>query len=144
MYKTILVPVDVFESDLADNALTHAQYLADNSSGDIHLLHVLPEFSPMLTRGFIADAKKMAQYLHGTSEEKMAQLARSLAFPQNRIHHHIRYGKVRDEVSALADEIQADVVVIGSRNPDKQSHLLGSQASGIVRHARVPVFVIRL
>lgn len=144
MYKTILVPVDVFESDLADNALAHAQYLAEKAGGDIHLLHVLPEFSPMLTRGFIADAKKMQQYLQCASEEKMAQLARSLSFPQNRIHHHIRNGKVRDAVATLADELKADVVVIGSRNPAKQSHLLGSEASGILRHARVSVFVIRL
>lgn len=144
MYKNIIVPVDVFESDLANSALMHAQYLAEKSAGDIHLLHVLPQFSPMLTRGFISDAKKMALYLQTATEEKLAGLSRSLAFPQNRIHPHIRTGKVREAVAALADELRADVVVIGSRNPKNHTILLGSEAAGILRDARVPVFVIRL
>lgn len=36
MYKNILVPVDVFETGLADKALSHAQFLAQSSSGQIH------------------------------------------------------------------------------------------------------------
>ena len=59
MYKNILVPDDVFETGLADKALSHAQFLAQSSSGQIHLLNVIPTFSPALTRGFISDARKM-------------------------------------------------------------------------------------
>ncbi|PLO59830.1 universal stress protein UspG, partial [Klebsiella michiganensis] len=29
------------------------------------------------------------------------------------------------------------------RNPNIQTHLLGSEAAGIVRYAHVPVFVVR-
>jgi universal stress protein G len=46
-------------------------------------------------------------------------------------------------VTKLADELKADVVIIGSRNPNIQTHLLGSEAAGIVRYAHVPVFVVR-
>jgi universal stress protein G len=56
---------------------------------------------------------------------------------------HIRSGNVRDEVTKLADELKADVVIIGSRNPNIQTHLLGSEAASIVRYAHVPVFVVR-
>ncbi|PLP18923.1 universal stress protein UspG, partial [Klebsiella michiganensis] len=42
MYKNILVPVDVFEIGLADKALSHAQFLAQSSSGQIHLVHIIP------------------------------------------------------------------------------------------------------
>lgn len=42
MYKNILVPVDVYETSLADKALQHAQFLSQSASGDIHLLHVMP------------------------------------------------------------------------------------------------------
>ncbi|EKM7959080.1 universal stress protein, partial [Salmonella enterica] len=37
----------------------------------------------------------------------------------------------------------ADVVVIGSRNPSIATHLLGSNASSVVRHASLPVLVVR-
>jgi universal stress protein G len=34
----------VFETGLADKALSHAQFLAQSSSGQIHLLNVIPTF----------------------------------------------------------------------------------------------------
>ncbi len=49
----------------------------------------------------------------------------------------------RDQVIALTDELKADVVIVGSRNPGIQTHLLGSEAANIVRYAHVPVFVVR-
>ena len=41
MYKTIIMPVDVFEMELSDKAVRHAEFLAQQD-GIIHLLHVLP------------------------------------------------------------------------------------------------------
>ncbi len=63
MYKNIVVPVDVFDAGLADKALSHAKFLAQHSAGQIHLIHVIPAFSPVLTRGFISDARKMEDHL---------------------------------------------------------------------------------
>lgn len=40
MYKTIIMPVDVFEMELSDKAVRHAEFLA-RDDGVIHLLHVL-------------------------------------------------------------------------------------------------------
>ena len=40
MYKTIIMPVDVFEMELSDKAIRHAEFLAQDD-GVIHLLHVL-------------------------------------------------------------------------------------------------------
>lgn len=143
MYKNILVPVDVFEIGLADKALSHAQFLANSDSGQIHLLHVNPLFSPELTRGFISDARKMDDYLIKNSEEKLSELAKKSTLDESDIRIHVRSGNIRDEVIKLADELQADVVIIGSRNPNIQTHLLGSEAASIVRYAHVPVFVVR-
>ena len=143
MYKNILVPVDVFETGLADKALSHAHFLAHSSSGKIHLLNVIPPFSPALTRGFIADARKMEEYLIKNSKEKLAELISKLLLKEDEVQIHVRSGNVRDEVTKLADELKADVVIVGSRNPNIQTHLLGSEASGIVRYAHVPVFVVR-
>ncbi len=42
MYKKILLPVDVFEMDLSDKAVRHAEFLASAENGEITLLNVLP------------------------------------------------------------------------------------------------------
>lgn len=143
MYRNIMVPVDVYEIGLADKAVAHAQFLAQSASADIHLLHVIPKFSPELTRGFISDARKMDDYMINNSKEKLAAFAKKINFPEDRIHLHVRGGNVRDEVTQLADDLAADVIIIGSRNPNIQTHLLGSDAANIVRYAHVPVFVVR-
>lgn len=76
MYKTILVPVDVYETALSDKALQHAQFLAQSASGNVHLLYVMPKFSAELTRGFIADARKMDEYMINNAKEKLAALVK--------------------------------------------------------------------
>ncbi len=61
----------------------------------------------------------------------------------SRIKQHVRFGSVRDEVNELAEELGADVVVIGSRNPSISTHLLGSNASSVIVDANLPVLVVR-
>ena len=143
MYNNILVPVDVYEIGLADKALLHAQFLAQASTGNIHLLYVTPAFSAVLTRGFISDARKMEEYLINNAKEKLTALAKKMTLDQQHIHLHILSGNIRDRVIELADDLKAEAIIIGSRNPDIQTHLLGSDAASIVRYAHVPVFVIR-
>jgi universal stress protein G len=85
----------------------------------------------------------MEDYLVNNSKEKLAELINKLSLKESDVQIHIRSGNVRDEVTKLADELKADVVIIGSRNPNIQTHLLGSEAASIVRYAHVPVFVVR-
>lgn len=143
MYRTILVPVDVYETALSDKALQHAQFLAQSASGDVHLLYVMPKFSAELTRGFIADARKMDEYMINNAKEKLAALVKKISLPEANVHLHVRSGNIRDEVIKLADELNVGAIIVGSRNPNIQTYLLGSEAASIVRYAHVPVFVIR-
>ena len=58
MYKKILLPVDVFEMDLSDKAVRHAEFLASADEGEITLLNALPNSSSSILRGFAADIRK--------------------------------------------------------------------------------------
>ena len=59
MYKKILLPVDVFEMDLSDKAVRHADFLASAEEGEITLLNVLPNSTSSLLRGFTADIRNL-------------------------------------------------------------------------------------
>jgi nucleotide-binding universal stress UspA family protein len=48
MFKRILVPVDLADTDLAKSAIETAVSLAGASGGTIRLLNVLPATPPML------------------------------------------------------------------------------------------------
>lgn len=142
MYNTILMPVDVFEMELSDKAIRHAEFLAQ-SEGIIHLLHVLPQSSAMLFRGFAADLRRFEEHLSKEAKEKLDSMVSHFSIPQQRIKTEIRFGSVRDEVNNAAKELNADVIIIGSKNPSITTHLLGSNAASVIRYATVPVFVIR-
>ncbi|HAU8944583.1 TPA: universal stress protein UspG [Escherichia coli] len=144
MYKTIIMPVDVFEMELSDKAVRHAEFLAQDD-GVIHLLHVLPgsaSLSLSLHR-FAADVRRFEEHLQHEAEERLQTMVSHFTIDPSRIKQHVRFGSVRDEVNELAEELGADVVVIGSRNPSISTHLLGSNASSVIRHANLPVLVVR-
>lgn len=62
MYKTIIMPVDVFEMELSDKAVRHAEFLAQDD-GVIHLLHVLPGSASLSLHRFAADVRRFEEHL---------------------------------------------------------------------------------
>ncbi|ENY5348373.1 universal stress protein UspG [Klebsiella sp. CN_Kp088] len=142
MYKTIIMPVDVFEMELSDKAVRHAEFLAQQD-GIIHLLHVLPGSSSFTMSRFTADLRRFEEHLQHEAETRLQAMVGHFSIDPSRIKSHVRFGNVRDMVNELANEIKADVVVIGSRNPSISTHLLGSNASSVIRHAHIPVMVVR-
>jgi nucleotide-binding universal stress UspA family protein len=57
---------------------------------------------------------------------------------------YLREGSAVDEVLDLADEIGADLIVMGSRGRGPVKRLvMGSVSEGVVHHARRPVLVLR-
>ena len=130
MYKTIIMPVDVFEMELSDKAVRHAEFLAQDD-GVIHLLHVLPGSASLSLHRFAADVRRFEEHLQHEAQERLQTMVSHFTIDPSRIKQHVRFGSVRDEVNELAEELGADVVVIGSRNPSISTHLLGSNASSV-------------
>ena len=57
---------------------------------------------------------------------------------------HLRVGRPEAEITALAEEIGAGLIVVGSRDLGGiRRSLLGSVSDSVVRHAHCPVFVVR-
>ena len=142
MYKTIIMPVDVFEMELSDKAVRHAEFLAQQE-GIIHLLHVLPASASYTMSRFAADLRRFEEHLQKEAESRLTTMVSHFSIDPSRIKLHVRLGSVRDAVNELATELKADVVVIGSRNPSITTHLLGSNASSVIRHTHIPVMVVR-
>jgi hypothetical protein len=53
-------------------------------------------------------------------------------------------GAVAEEIVALADELEADLIIVGSRGlRGIKRALVGSVSESVFRHARRPVMVVR-
>src|ERR671920_250830 len=57
---------------------------------------------------------------------------------------HLRVGEVAKEVVGLAEELEIDLIVVGTRGRGVIGRaLMGSVSDSVVRHARCPVVVAR-
>lgn len=142
MYTTILVPVDISEDELTKNALRHAEYLAKTTGASIHLFHALPDASAFTT-AYSFGIKAFENQAVVKAEEMLKEVMLSLDIPGERLSSSVSFGTPRDEALAIADEIKADLIIIGSHRPSVKTYLLGSNAAAIVRHAKVSVLVVR-
>jgi nucleotide-binding universal stress UspA family protein len=140
MYKSILVPVDLAEADLATPAITAAVAFAQASGGDVRLIYVR-SLVPITYMEFVpADFDAEQQ---DDAEARLATIAASVPLPEERVSAKVLMGSVHGEVLAEADASGADLIVIGSHEPGMLAYVIGSNASAIVRRAKCSVLVVR-
>lgn len=134
MYKHILVA-----SALCGNLVVEkkAKEVADKLRAKLSIVHTIepipaygyPDLED-LKAPFIEEAKKMCQTLG-------AELGVGVE------DQHVLYGSVKHEVLELANQLEVDLIVIGSHGRHGFSRLLGSGANGIINSASCDVLTVR-
>lgn len=140
MYKSILVPVDLAEADLASPAITAAVSFAEASNGTVRLVYVR-SLVPITYMEFVPaefDTEQQAE-----AEAKLAEIAAGIPLPPERVSAKVLVGSIHGEVLAEAEASGTDLIVIGSHEPGILAYVIGSNASTIVRRAKCSVLVVR-
>ena len=140
MFKRILVPVDLSDTDLAQSAIETAASLAKASGGQVRLLNVLPQTPSMLAEYVPPDfdARQRA-----SAEEALVIIAKESGIDVGHIGVAVRQGGVYHEVLEEAKAIHADLIVMSSHRPGARTYFLGSNAGYVVRFANCSVLVVR-
>ncbi len=140
MFSSILVPLDLADTDLARPALATAATLSQTSNGKIRLLNVLPMTPVMLAEYVPADFDVQQRQ---TSEEALAIVARESGVDATRISSAVRQGGIYHEILEEAAAVKADLIVMTSHRPAMRTYFLGSNAGHVVRYAKCSVLVVR-
>jgi universal stress protein G len=140
MFKQILVPVDLVDTDLAKSAIETAVSLANASGGSVRLLNVLPTTPVMLAEYVPPDFDAQQRQ---SAEEAMAIIARESGLNAGRISATVRTGGIYHEVLEEAKSMHADLIVMSSHRPAMRTYFLGSNAGHVVRYAKCSVLVVR-
>jgi nucleotide-binding universal stress UspA family protein len=140
MFSSILVPLDLADTDLARPALATAVTLSQNLQGKIRLLNVLPMTPVMLAEYVPADFDVQQRE---TSEEALAIIARESGVDAARISTAVRQGGIYHEILEEAAAVKADLIVMTSHRPAMRTYFLGSNAGHVVRYAKCSVLVVR-
>ncbi|EAQ36094.1 hypothetical protein NB311A_11652 [Nitrobacter sp. Nb-311A] len=141
MFKSILVPIDLSDTDLAKPAIATAVSLSQTSNGTIRLLNVLHMTPVMLAEYVPADFDVQQRQ---SSEDALAIVAREVGIEPSRISSMVRQGSsIYHEILEEAQAIEADLIVMASHRPAMKTYFLGSNAGHVVRYARCSVLVVR-
>lgn len=145
-YHQILVPVD--GSPTSEKALDEAIRLAELSGASLRLVHVVDELS--YVNGFESAMNYVNEIIPVMREagEKLLAHCKKKAEDKGVSADCVLVmegpGRICDHVSEQAKLAKADLIVVGSHGRRGIGRvLLGSDAEQIVRHAPVPVLVVR-
>ena len=140
MFKSILVPIDLADTDLAKPAIATAATLSHTWSGSVRLLNVLPMTPVMLAEYVPPDFDAQQRQ---SAEEALVIIAQESGLDAAHVSATVRQGGVYHEVLEEAKEINADLIVMSSHRPAMRTYFLGSNAGHVVRYARCSVLVVR-
>ena len=124
----------------ADLAATTAADLAKSTSSELHVVYVGQVLPPPLTQTEIETGRldREDQALLDQQVRKIEEAGAAVA------EAHRRAGHEDAEIVALAEDIGAGLIVMGSRGQGGvRRALMGSVSDSVVRHAHCPVLVVR-
>jgi nucleotide-binding universal stress UspA family protein len=141
-FQKILVPIDFSEHSSA--ALDVAIDLARTYGATLHLVHCYPidpgAISPygiVIPEGFDRDIREAAG-------RELAQWADRVAAGKVAVEQHLSSMFPAEVIARLADELGADLIVMGTRGLSGLKHvLLGSIAERTLRLAHCPVLTVK-
>lgn len=141
MYNKILVAMDLSED--ANKVIDTAIRMAGNDVQKIHLVHVVEPVAAAYSMDIYAiNINEIQQEAMNLAEQRLAKIADTLGVQQS--NRHCLMGAPASEVRSLANELKADVIVIGSHGHSGWKILLGSTAIKVLHGATCDVLTVHV
>ncbi len=140
MYKNILLASDF--SPEAGRAERRAVEVAQKYGAQLSLVHVVDYYPSMQLEGGLAMLPNIEERLNEKAKEDMDACVERLeiGLQSTRIGHGPPKGVIID----YANEIEADLIVLGSHGRHGFGLLLGSTATGVLHIAKCDVLAVRV
>lgn len=144
MSKSILVAVDVSESDHDICVLQTAHALAKMQGAELIMMTVVPNFGMSIVGSFFE--KDFHDKLVAKTKESLHAMLAKAAIDETgdtKVRLVVATGTAYEEILQFTKRIDCELIVIGAHKPDLKDYLLGPNAARVVRHAKQSVYVVR-
>jgi len=141
-YQHILLAADFSEHGSA--VAQKAQQLANQHHAKLSIVHIIDNlpitdttYGPIIP--FDMDLNEL---LMTSAKKQLAELSASFNIPEQQ--QFLEMGSASLEIVAIAEDLSADLIVVGSHGRHGLALLLGSTANGVLHHAKCDVLAVRL
>ena len=123
--RTILVPHDF--TNVGDNALNYALELAQKIHSHVDILHV------------VKDSKKIS-----AAKSQCEKIISGVNVPAGiEITPHVKSGSIFTDIAAVASELHATLIIMGTHGAKGMQKLFGSFALKVITSTHVPFLVVQ-
>lgn len=147
--ERLLLPTDF--SSLSEHAAQFARLLAEQHRAETFVAHVVvhpspPETAAAVPGASMAPAGPPIDDLLRLGEQSLADFARQyLEGLPSPVHTRVLVGRPQPEICRFAEEISADLIVIGTHAQGVVHRIFwGSVSKGVLEHAPCPVLMVPL
>lgn len=141
MTQTVLAAIDLTQPEEQKTVLQKARKLADIEGATLSVVTVLPDYRMSMVSTFFSE-----DHTHEMAEETRVALHKFISETvgqDDETKHVIRMGKTAEEILMTAEELNAQLIVLGAHKPNLRDYLIGPNAAQVARHATCSVYIVR-
>ena len=139
-YSHILVAVDLTEESM--QVTKRACALRHAFAAELSCVHVIEPLSLAYGGDIPMDLSTIQDQIQETAKTHLGEFASTLSI--SAANQHLIFGRPETEIHALAEQIGADLIVVGSHGRTGLALLLGSTANGVLHGATCDVLAVRI
>lgn len=139
--KKIIVPIDF--SKHSEYALKAAALLAKSNDATIYALHMLDIQEMSLSESANFQQEKAVFFLK-LAEKRFKKFLQKEYLKAINVVPVIKHYKVFSEINSIAEEVNADIIIMGSHGASGlKEFFVGSNTEKVVRYATLPVLIMK-
>ncbi|MCB1700076.1 MAG: universal stress protein [Pseudomonadales bacterium] len=139
-YVKILVAIDLSED--SNRILQRARGVASSDTAELHIIHVIEPLSFAYGGDIPMDFSGIQDEIYQQATQQLERFAASNGVDE--AHRHIVMGRPEVEIHSHAEELGADLIVVGSHGRHGLALLMGSTANGVLHGAKRDVLAVRV
>lgn len=140
-YGKLLVAIDL--SDESNRVIERALEIVDQQGDRLNLIHVVePVAAAYPIDAYAINMTRLQEEAVEIAAKKLADIAAPYNITENNLH--VSVGSAAGEIRSKAEELECDLVVIGSHGRSGWKLLLGSTANKVLHGACCDILTVRV
>jgi universal stress protein A len=139
-YTHLLLAIDL--SEHSDQVAIKARRIADACNAKLSVIHVIEPISFSYGGDIPLDFTSIQEDIQAQAKTQLAKLG--VEYGINKEDQYIMLGRPENEIHGLAEEINANLIVVGSHGRHGLALIFGSTANGVLHGAGCDVLAVRV